>query len=66
MRTAIRATTSVVLMTTAMGAYAQGAPGGVAMWIVAGGGGFLAGLAAGLLWCWLRCRAKKELDRQDK
>ncbi|HEY2929477.1 hypothetical protein [Piscinibacter sp.] len=57
---------STLLLTTTMEAYAQGgSPGGVATWIVAGGG-FLAGFAAGLLWCWLRCRARKEADRQDK
>jgi hypothetical protein len=65
MRTAIKAATSAVLVTTAVGAYAQGNPGGVATWIVAGGG-FLAGLAAGLLWCWLRCRARKGADRQSR
>lgn len=56
---------SAVLMTISMPALAQpGSPSGGATWMVFGGG-FLLGLGAGLLWCWLWCKKKKD-DRDER
>lgn len=40
-------------------------PSGGATWMVFGGG-FLFGLGAGLLWCWLWCKKKKGNDRDER
>ena len=43
----------------------QGSPSGGISWMVMGGG-FLLGLAVGLLWCWLWCKKKKGNDRDER
>lgn len=56
--------TVVLGLPTVAAAQPGGSPSGGISWMVFGGG-FLLGLGAGLLWCWLWCKKKKD-DRDER
>lgn len=62
MRPTHKLASAAVMSSLASSAFAGGSPGGVATWIVFGGG-VGTGLGLGLLWCWLRCRANQKNGR---